>query len=221
MINISVSEEIKSIAPQFLGVAIIADVKNTPFDENLWNEIHTLWNKLSSELTNESIKNNAAIKATRDVYKALGKDANRYRPSAEALLRRITKNQELYKINTLVDLINLFSIQTGYSIGGFDYNKIQGNTLILGAGKNGEAFQAIGRGPLNIEGLPVYRDQIGGIGTPTSDEERTKLDLSTTKLLMLINAYDGKTDLLNKTIENTKDLLLKYASAKNITIFEY
>lgn len=192
MINISISEKIKSIAPQFVGVAIIADVKNTSFDENLWNEIHTLWNKLSSELTNESIKNNTAIKATRDAYKALGKDANRYRPSAEALLRRITKNQELYKINTLVDLINLISIQTGYSIGGFDYNKIQGNTLILGAGKNGEAFEAIGRGPLNIEGLPIYRDQIGGIGTPTSDEERTKLDLSTTKLLMLINAYNGK-----------------------------
>lgn len=221
MINISISDEIKSIAPQFIGVAIIADVKNTSFNEDLWNEINKLWSELSLELTNESIKNNAAIKATRNAYKALGKDANRYRPSAEALLRRITKKQELYKINTLVDLINLISMQTGYSIGGFDYNKIQGNTLILGAGKNEEAFEAIGRGSLNIEGLPVYRDKIGGIGTPTSDEERTKLDLSTTKLLMLINAYDGKTTLLSQTIEYTKELLVKYASAKNITIFEY
>ena len=82
----------------------------------------------------------------------------------------------LYQIDTLVDLINLVSLRTGHSIGGFDTDKIQGTHLELGIGKAGEPFEGIGRGVLNIEGLPVYRDSFGGIGTPTSDHERTKMD---------------------------------------------
>mgnify|MGYP000747919632 CR=1 FL=1 len=84
-----------------------------------------------------------------------------------------------YQIDTLVDLINLVSIRYGYSIGGFDADKIQGDTLVLGIGKSGEPYEGIGRGELNIEGMPVYRDAMGGIGTPTSDNERTKLEAGT------------------------------------------
>ena len=63
-----------------------------------------------------------------------------------------------------------------YSIGGFDADKFVGDTLTLGVGRAGEPYEGIGRGLLNIEGLPVYRDAEGGVGTPTSDNERTKND---------------------------------------------
>lgn len=82
----------------------------------------------------------------------------------------------------------------GYSIGGFDADKIVGDALVLGIGKAGEPYEGIGRGELNIEGMPVYRDAVGGIGTPTSDNERTKLELGTTHLLTIINGYSGKRD---------------------------
>ena len=75
-----------------------------------------------------------------------------------------------------MDLINLVSLKTRYSIGGFDADKVEGDVM-LGVGKADEKFEAIGRGMLNIEGLPVYRDDIGAIGTPTSDEERTSRTL--------------------------------------------
>ncbi len=65
-------------------------------------------------------------------------------------------------------------MQSGYSIGGFDADIIDGDTVTLGRGRQAEPFEAIGRGQLNIEGLPVYRDDTGPIGT-TSDHERTKL----------------------------------------------
>lgn len=120
----------------------------------------------------------------------------------------------LYKISTLVDLINLVSIRTGYSIGGFDADKINGN-LILGVGQEGELFHAIGRGILNIEGLPVYRDMTGPIGTPTSDEERTKLTFDTTKVLIIINGYSGK-DGIKEAAEFTVNLLNKYARAYDV-----
>ncbi|MFY9597736.1 MAG: phenylalanine--tRNA ligase beta subunit-related protein, partial [Dysgonamonadaceae bacterium] len=148
----------------------------------------------------------------------LGKDPNRYRPSAEALCRRIVKGIELYRINTLVDLINLLSLKTGYSIGGFDADKIRGN-LTLGVGKAGEKFEGIGRGLLNIEGLPVYRDEQGGIGTPTSDEERTKIDSDTSHLLMIINAYSGKQGL-PEAVDYGVELLKKYAHAQEITVWD-
>ena len=146
-----------------------------------------------------------------------GKDPNRYRPSAEALCRRIMKGNSLYPIDTLVDLINLVSLKTGYSIGGFDLDQIRGN-LELGVGMAGERFEAIGRGLLNIEGLPVYRDEMGGIGTPTSDEERTKITAETTHLLMIINGYSGRKGLPEATSYSV-ELLKKYAEAREITIF--
>ncbi len=164
-------------------------------------------------------KKRPAILATRQVYKKLGKDPNRYRPSAEALCRRILKDQKLYQIGTLVDLVNLVSLKTGYSIGGFDDDKIQGG-LVLGVGEAGEKFNAIGRGLMNIEGLPVYRDKLSGIGTPpTSDEERTKITAGTTRLLMLINGYSGKEGGLQEAVDYSVDLLKNYAGgASEVTV---
>ena len=138
--------------------------------------------------------------ATRNLYKALGKDPNRYRVSSEALCRRVVKGMDLYRIDTLVDLINLVSMVSGYAIGGFDADKIVGDNVTLGVGEQDEKFEGIGRGLLNIEGLPVYRDAIGGIGTPTSDEERTKITLATTHLQMQINAF-AKEMPLDATID--------------------
>lgn len=214
--NISVSEQIYQACPRLhLGI-ISCDVVNKPSDEALWDEIAAVEESLRLSMRMEEIARRIPIYETRQAYKKLGKDPNRYRPSAEALCRRILKGYPLYKIDTLVDLINLVSIRTGYSIGGFDAGKIKGD-LILGVGKTDELFTGIGRGPLNIEGLPVYRDEQGGIGTPTSDDERTKIDLSTTKLLMIINGYSGEEGLM-EAVEYAKDLLEKYATARNIQI---
>ena len=85
---------------------------------------------------------------------------------------------------------NIVSIQSGFSIGGFDAYKIKGN-VELGVGTADDEFEAIGRGMLNVEGLPLYLDSIGGIGTPTSDNERTKISVEMRNLLMIINGYSG------------------------------
>jgi len=126
----------------------------------------------------------------------------------------------LYQIDTLVDLINVVSIRYGYSIGGFDADKIQGDSLVLGIGQVGEPYEGIGRGILNIEGMPVYRDACGGIGTPTSDHERTKLDLNTTHLLTIINGYSGK-EGLKEAADYMIRLLEDFASADEVTVIEF
>ena len=123
------------------------------------------------------------------------------------------QGKELYQIDTLVDLINLASIAFGYSIGGFDADKFEGDTLTLGVGREGEPYEGIHRGLINIAGLPVYRDAKGGVGTPTSDNERTKITLDTTHLVVLINGYDGDEDRVRANAEFIQDLLRKYCQS--------
>jgi DNA/RNA-binding domain of Phe-tRNA-synthetase-like protein len=214
MLTITVSDAIRQACPQLTLGLIWCEVTNSPFNENLWQNITQTEEDFRKNFVIEEINKIPNIQATRTAYKALGKDPNRYRPSAEALCRRILRELPLYRINTLVDIINLVSIKTGYSIGGFDADKIEGD-LLLTVGAQTDEFEAIGRGLLNIEGLPVYKDVQGGIGTPTSDNERTKLSLETTHLLMIINGYSGKEEV-QEAIDLSIQLLKKYADLKAI-----
>ncbi len=218
MFHLTISSELASRCPEYRVAAVYAEVTNTPFSEGLWQEIDSFTQELRATETPDTIKQQPAIAATREAYRRFGKDPSRYRPSAEALRRRLLRGLELYRIDTLVDLINLVSLRTGYSIGGFDADKIQGAGLCLGVGHADEPFEGIGRGPLNIEGLPVWRDAQGGIGTPTSDHERTKMDVNTRHILALINGYDGDEQRLREAAEMTQALLRKYADSDRETI---
>jgi len=218
---INVSQEIESVCPEFVGACVEAQVVNTPYCEELWQEIEALGERFRSELTTESLKDMTSIAATRRVYKACGKDPSRYRPASEALIRRMLQGKELYQRDTLVDLVNLASIAYGYSIGGFDADKFVGNTLTLGIGREGEPYEGIGRGLLNICGLPVYRDAEGGVGTPTSDNERTKMTLDTRHLVVLINGYDGNEQRVRENAEYIQRLLRKYCQSDGGSYFVY
>lgn len=213
MIEIQVSDQFKKSCPEFRGIGILANVANSSYDEALWKRIDDEIMTYKEKHLLEDVKSNPAILATRDAYKRLGKDPNRYRPSSEALCRRIVRGLPLYQIDTLVDIINLVSIKTGYSIGGFDVDKLNGDTLVLGVGCADEPYEGIGRGLLNIERLPVYRDALGGVGTPTSDNERTKLDVNTKRLLVIVNSYDGDVSALSRAIDYLKPLLEEFAKA--------
>lgn len=219
--NIVVSSEIQAVCPEFIGACVEANVSNSPYCQPLWDEIDAMGNKYRSTLTTESLKQLSGIAATRRVYRACGKDPSRYRPASEALIRRQLTNKSLYQIDTLVDLTNLASIAYGYSIGGFDADKFDGDTLTLGIGRAGEPYEGISRGMINIEGLPVYRDATGGVGTPTSDNERTKITLETTHLVVLINGYDGNEANVKANAEYIQELLRKYCNSDGGTYFLY
>lgn len=219
--KVLVSEEIENVCPGFVGAAVSATVVNTKYNKELWDEIEEWGDKYRAGYTTETIKKIPGIEATRRVYRACGKDPSRYRPAAEALIRRMLQGKSLYQIDTLVDLVNLASIAYGYSIGGFDADKFVGDTLTLGVGREGEPYEGIGRGMLNIAGLPVYRDAVGGVGTPTSDNERTKMEMSTKNVFILINGYDGNEDNVRANAEYIIRLFEKYAQGKNCKYFLY
>ncbi len=219
--EIIVSNEIENVCPNFIGACVEAKVKNSQYCQNLWNEINTLGEEFKNKLTIETLKEISGIAATRRIYRICGKDPSRYRPAAEALIRRILQGKTLYQIDTLVDLINLASMKYGYSLGGFDADKFVGNTLELGVGKEGEPYEGIGRGMINIQGLPVYRDGIGGVGTPTSDNERTKITIDTNHLLVLINGYDGNEALVRQNAEFVQQLIKRFCESDGGSYFIY
>lgn len=195
MCTITIPKELKGACPVSAGAAVYAEAKNTSCYEGLREEIQSFTERLITTAQLEGIKKQSVIAATREAYKRCGKDPGRYHPSAEALRRRLMQGIILYQIDALVGLIDLVFPQTRYSIGGSDVDKIIDTNLELGIGKKEEPFEGISHGVLNIEGFPVYRDAVGGIGTPTGDNERTKMSLETIHILATANGYNGKEGL--------------------------
>lgn len=205
----------EAICPHFVGAAVEARVINSATTSQLWEEIEKCCQQLRAEFTTESIKSRSGIAATRQAYKAAGKDPSRYRPACEQLARRILQGKELYTVNTLVDLGNLVSLRSGYATAALDADKIEGEMLTLSLGLAGEPYEGIGRGMLNIENLPVYRDSLGGIATPTSDNIRTAISLDTHRLLLLINGYDGNQEAVETAAQQTMELLQRHCAAES------
>lgn len=216
-LSVQISSSIASLLPHVVIGLLQCKVSNTSYNDELWTDIEDYSKQFKQTYQLADINQRETIAATREAYRKTGKEPNRYRPSAEALCRRLVKGESLYRISTIVDCINLISVKTGYSIGGFDRDSIIGNSLELGIGQAGEEFYAIGRGLLNIEGLPVYRDEKGPIGTPTSDHERTKISLNTHHLVLIVNGFDGSITSVQQTLDFSRELLLKYTNASNIS----
>jgi DNA/RNA-binding domain of Phe-tRNA-synthetase-like protein len=149
------------------------------------------------------------ILATRAAYKALGKDPARYRGSAEALLRRVIAGKVLPRINAVVDIINLVSVESRLPIGLYDLAHVQGD-IVFRAGRAGETYKGIGKYDLNLEGLPVFCDALGPHGSPTSDSERTMVTSETKRVLAVIISFGGK-EGLDRWTDRLSALFAQYA----------
>ena len=214
MITVNISEELKILIPELVLSCIESDVVVQEDNPELWDEIAVITGKVAASMKVEDISRVPAIAASRRAYRACGKDPARYRLSAEALLRRTIQGKGLYRVNNVVDLLNLVSISGGYSIGGYDADRIEGK-VVFGIGSENEPYEGIGRGELNIESLPVFRDDSGAFGTPTSDSLRTMVTSATQRFLMVIIDF-GAPEELEKATEMAVMLLKKYAYAQHV-----
>lgn len=121
----------------------------------------------------------------------------------------------------LVDIGNLVSICFGYSTAVIDADKLASEKIILDFGRRNEAYVGIGRGALNIEHLPAYRDAVGAFATPTSDSERTMASMETHRLLFIVNGYDGRREVVENAVEYTRRLLEQFAAASVYDVIWY
>ncbi|MDO5589606.1 MAG: phenylalanine--tRNA ligase beta subunit-related protein [Lachnospiraceae bacterium] len=153
------------------------------------------------------------ICGSRAVYKAFGRNPGRYRVSSEALLRRIRRGDELYHINSVVDVNNLISVVSGLSVGSYDLKKINGPIIFRKATK-GEGYTGIGKDFLDMENMLILADDDGIFGSSMSDSTRAMVTADATDILVVVYCFDKEINLI-KLLEEGKVAFEQYANVND------
>jgi DNA/RNA-binding domain of Phe-tRNA-synthetase-like protein len=216
MPRVTIDAELKTKCPRVALVCVTAEVSTGATPEGLDQELRVSEEKILKLADPKAVLEAGAILATRAGYKALGKDPARYRGSAEALLRRVIAGKGLPRINNVVDVINLVSVESRLPVGLYDLAHVQGD-IVFRAGRAGETYKGIGKYDLNLEGLPVFCDEAGPHGSPTSDSERTMVTLGTKQVIAIIISFGGA-DGLERWGQRMSELLKQYAAGRDMEI---
>lgn len=158
----------------------------------------------------------SVVADVRQAFRALGKDPSRYRPSSEALLRRVAQGKGLFNVNNLVDTNNLISLTSRFPAGAYDLARLEGpfeTGLDLRVGRDGETYEAIARGPFNLASLPVLCDGSGPFGSPTSDSTRTMVTADCRQALLVLYAF-GRAQGLDTALDAAEQALQRYCDGE-------
>lgn len=216
MIELSLSDDLTVAGVEVALGCLIGQVRVAESVPGLGEALDEAVAGAMAQLETQPVSELPAVAATRRAYKALGKDPARYRPSAEALLRRVGQGKGLYRINSVVDTNNLVSLETGFSIGAYDLAKIE-PPVLLRPGRAEDPYEAVGRGPFNVAGLPVLADRAGAFGSPTSDSTRTMITAETERLLMVIFGFGAPADReLDDALDLATGHLARFCAARDL-----
>jgi len=147
--------------------------------------------------------------AVRTMYKRVGIDPTKTRPSSEALLRRVRKGDELPRINSLVDVINWCSLESQLSFGLYDLDRIHGD-VTLRLGRDGESYPGIRKDAVHVAGRLTLADDLGPFGNPTSDSARTMVTTATTRALVVIFAPAAYEQAARRALALTQERIARY-----------
>jgi DNA/RNA-binding domain of Phe-tRNA-synthetase-like protein len=211
--HLTIDEALKAKCPKAALGCVSAQVDALASPEPLIAELNNSEQAILRLQEPRAVLESPQILATRAAYKVLGKDPARYRGSAEALLRRVLARKGLPRINAVVDIINLVSVESRLSIGLYDLAHVQGD-IVFRAGRTGETYKGIGKYDLNLEGLPVFCDALGPHGSPTSDSERTMVTGGTKHVLAVIISFGGK-EGLERWTQRLHQLIVQFGSGNS------
>lgn len=151
--------------------------------------------------------------AVRTMYKHVGIDPTKTRPSSEALLRRVRRGDELPRINSLVDIINWCSLESQLPFGLYDLDRVQGD-IVLRLGRPGEEYPGIRKDAVHVADRLTLADAAGPFGNPTSDSARTMVTTATTRALVVIFAPASiNADAVNRVLATTRQRVEQYCRA--------
>ncbi len=207
--QITIDPELKKKAPRTALGVLTGNVVTEGTPAALLEEMKAQEAEVLKLPEPRAVLESSKILSTRSGYKALGKDPARYRGSAEALLRRIISGKSFPQINCVVDVINLVSVESRLPIGLYDLDHVNGE-VVFRVGRPAESYKGIGKYDLNLEGLPVFCDEIGPHGSPTSDSERTMVTPATQRISAILISFGGG-DGLEATCQRMAELLQRYA----------
>jgi DNA/RNA-binding domain of Phe-tRNA-synthetase-like protein len=206
-----------SIAIQIPGVKLglieANEVQVQLVHTGLAAEMDAVCQRIRRTHTVEQIALLDSVRAVRGMFRAWGVDPSRYRPSSEALLRRVVQGKGLYRISNVVDVCNLCSIETGWPFGLYDRANVA-PPIVMRLGQNGESYEGIGKQTWHLAGRPILVDARGPFGCPISDSTRTMITESTRSLLSVIFAPASVSEHdLQHALEQYAQRLESFASA--------
>lgn len=194
-----------------------AEVK--PSDPVFWTYVNNeVLPEIRTSIEGKEWNEIPGIAGSRKAYKAFGRNPGRYRVSSESLLRRVRRNDELYHINSVVDVNNLISVTSGLSVGSYDLDQIHGKVNFRKA-VHGEGFTGIGKDFLDMENMLVLADEEGIFGSSMSDSTRAMVTENTENVLVVVYCFDSETDL-TEILLKSKAYFERYAGIKNIEMNE-
>lgn len=210
MVKITVDKKLKELCNVHIG-SIEAKVKVKPSDERLVELINNKCKEIEKNIQQSEILSLKNIDSSRRAYKTLCKDPSRYRLSSESLIKRVVKGSGLYLVNNIVEINNLISLESFCSVGSYDLDKIKGN-IVFTIGEQGERYEGIGRGSINLENLPVFKDDESKFGSTTSDSIKAMITEESTHIVMNIIAFELDENL-ERYINYGIKLLKEFADA--------
>lgn len=213
--NLVIDSRMKELWPAVRVGCLQYQVQVERKNPELWAYLKKeIYKKAKDAIFDYGVNEIPNIKESRAAYKAFGKDPSRYRVSSEALIRRIGQGKGLYEVNTVVDVNNLISIESGFSAGSYDTARM-GEDLVFRIGEAGETYKGIGKEEIKIDALPVLADEQGAIGSSTSDSERAMITEDAQEVLTLIYSFSDNQDL-EKALESGRRYLEQYAKTSGI-----
>src|SRR5215831_9421407 len=177
------------IAKEFEGAASVGilqmdGVRVQESPEELKAMLNGLADDVARKYKDQALGEIQTVKQIRAIFHRAGLDPTRYRPSSESLLRRAVKGKGLYFINSVVDLINYFSLKMVCPMGLYDADKLK-PPITWRIGQEGESYEGIGRDKLNLAHFPLLVDQQGPFGSPISDSMRTRVTEASTRIFWI------------------------------------
>jgi DNA/RNA-binding domain of Phe-tRNA-synthetase-like protein len=177
------------VAPIFKGVARlgILQIRGLQVMESS-DELKAMLNGLAEEYARKyaqtALGQIPALRSVRAIFHRAGLDPTRYRPSSESLLRRAVKGKGLYFINSVVDLVNYYSLKLLSPMGLYDADRLK-PPIVWRVGVEGESYEGIGRDRLTLTNFPLLADPEGPFGSPISDSMRTRVTELCTNILWI------------------------------------
>ncbi|KON89660.1 tRNA synthetase subunit beta [Sporosarcina globispora] len=184
--EIMIAPELCRLFPQFkIGFITYKNIEIGQSPQMVKGRLQLFQESIYFDLEDKNVTELDGIKEWRQIFKTAGKDPNRYRHSAEALYRRIKKQNYLQPVNSSIDINNFFSLEYQIPIGVYDADKLSGN-LIIRLGKEGEEYNGLNGRPNTLANLIISEDAAGPFGSPFVDSARTAVTEHTKNAIQIV-----------------------------------
>jgi DNA/RNA-binding domain of Phe-tRNA-synthetase-like protein len=199
-----------------LGIVEADDVCVELVNPGLAGLMDEVCDRKRREFSVETLTDAESVRAVRAMFREWGMDPSKYRPSSEALLRRVVQGKGLYRVSNVVDIGNLGSIEGGWPYGCYDRSSIH-PPIVFRHGAAGERYERVGKEMWHLGDRPVLADSEGPFGSPISDSTRSMIRESTTRALIIVYAPAGVSDAaLTAATAKAAERLSQFASASSI-----